>query len=340
MKITARNADAFSKNPSADMRIILVHGRDAGLIHERAQSIGLSVVKDLRDPFQVSELSGLKIKSDPACLTDEASAQSLKGGRRLVLVRLGSEDISAALHSVLELENMETLIVLEAGELTSHSPVRKLLEKHKSSASIACYEDSSADIASLTSKMGQAAGIKFSQDALNYITAHLGSDRLVSRREIEKLIIYAGEKSEVSLEDATAVIGDNGALSIEEIIYSVGSGNRRAVEVGLSRATAEGVTPIAILRAAQRHFQRLHLAADACAQGKTPREAIKSLKPPVLFLFEKRFERQLVIWSHTRLSEALRMLTEAESQCKSTGFPDQAIGERTLMRLSQVARAT
>ena len=339
MKITARNADAFSKNPAAEMRVILVHGRDAGLIHERAKNLGLSVVLDLQDPFQVSELTGSAIKSDPACLADEAAAQSLIGGRRVVMVRLGGEDISASIKQVLEMENMESLVILEAGDLAANSPVRKLLEKHEHAASLACYEDGGASLKSLLSEMGRAAGIVFSRDASDYIISHLGSDRLVTRREIEKLILYAGDKPEVSLEDAAAVMGDNGALSIEEMIYAASSGNRRALETGFSRSAAEGVSPIALVRAAQRHFQRLHVAAAACDKGKTPREAVKSLRPPVLFMFEERFQLQLSIWSERRLAKALQLLTDAESNCKSTGAPDQAIGERALLRLAQVARA-
>ena len=338
MKITARNADAFSKNPTADARVVLVHGRDSGLICERVRNLALSIVPDLKDPFQVSELTGPDIKNDPACLADESAAQSLMGGRRVVLVRIGAEDISGALKQVLEMANMDALVVLEANDLAATSPVRKLIENHEHGASLACYEDSRATLRSLVLEMSQAAGIVFRRDALDYIFEHLGSDRLVSRREIEKLIIYAGSKSEVSLEDAMAVIGDSGALSIEQIIYAVGSGNRQALETGLQRATAEGISPVVLVRAAQRHFQRLHFAVAACGQGKTPKEAIKSLRPPVLFMFEEQFQRQLNIWTETRLGRALQLLTEAEGQCKSTGTPNQAIGERALMRLARVAR--
>ncbi len=339
MKITARNADAFSKSPTAGIRVVLVHGRDSGLIRERARNLALSIVPDLKDPFQISELTGTAIKNDPACLADEAAAQSFLGGRRVVLVRLGAEDISSALKHVLEMANIDALVVLEAADLAATSPVRKLVEKHENGASLACYEDGRVTLGSIVSEMSRAAGVTFSRDASDYIIEHLGSDRLVSRREIEKLIIYAGAKPEVSLEDAMAVIGDNGAISIEEIIYAVGGGDRQALETGFHRATAEGISPVALVRAAQRHFQRLHVAVAACSKGKTPDEAIKSLRPPVLFMFEERFQRQLSIWTEPKLATALRLLTEAEGECKSTGAPNQAIGERALMRLAQVARA-
>ena len=129
-----------------------------------------------------------------------------------------------------------------------------------------------------------------------------------------------------------AVIGDNGAYQLRK--SSTPSAARlNALETGLNRATAEGISPIVLVRAAQRHFQRLHVAVAACGQGKTPHEAIKSLKPPVLFMFLERFQHQPAIWTEPRLATALQILTEAEGQCKSTGAPSQAIGERALMRL-------
>jgi len=340
MKVSARNADTFSKNPPTEIYAVLVHGRDAGLIHERVENLGRSVVPDLKDPFQVSELTGSEVKSDPARLVDEAAAQSLMGGRRVVFVRMGSEDITPALRTLFELESLESLVILESGDLATSSPVRKLMEKEDRGAALACYEDNGSSLGGLISEIGRSNGMSFSRDATDYLISHLGSDRMVSRRELEKLILYAGEKAEVSLEDAIAVIGDNGALSLEEIIYAAAGGDRQALEIGLSRASSEGISTIALLRAAQRHFQRLQMAAAACAQGKSPGDAIKSLRPPVLFLFTDRFKRQLTIWSEAKLATALGLLTEAETQCKSTGYPDRSIGERTLLRLSQVARAS
>ena len=101
------------------------------MIHERAKILAKSIVEDLSDPFRVSELTGNEIKSDPARLIDEASAQSLIGGDRVVMVNLGGEDISKPLLQYLDDEVQSSLVILEAGELTPRSPVRKLMEKSK-----------------------------------------------------------------------------------------------------------------------------------------------------------------------------------------------------------------
>ena len=42
---------------------------------------------------------------------------------------------------------------------------------------------------------------------------NLGSDRMVSRMELDKLALYAAGQSEITLEDAQAVIGDAAAVT-------------------------------------------------------------------------------------------------------------------------------
>jgi len=338
VKFNAGKSAAYLKHPDPSIRAALIYGTDLGLVHERVTLLAKSIVEDLADPFRVSELTGSEIKSDPARLIDEASAQSLIGGERVVLVKLGGEDISKALLQFLEEDIQSSLVVMEAGDLTPRSPVRKLIEKSDIAATITCYSDNLSALGSLIDMVMRENQKSINSEAKDYLLTNLGSDRMVSRGELEKLVTYCGDQQEILLDDAMAAIGDNGALSIDEIIYAVADGNRAALENNLTRAFVEGTSPIAILRAAIRHYQRLHLAAGFMRQGQSSRQAIKSLKPPVIFLFVDRFNRQLDRWSGKKIERALEVLTEAEVNCKSTGLPAEAICGRALMSLSQAAR--
>ena len=101
---------------------------------------------------------------------------------------------------------------------------------------------------------------------------------------------------------------------------------------------SEGASPIAILRAVIRHFQRLHLAAGHLGAGKSPDQAMAALKPPVFFKARDAFRAQLRRWPIDRLARALDMLTEAELDCKSSGPPPNAVCGRALLRIAQAAR--
>jgi len=155
---------------------------------------------------------------------------------------------------------------------------------------------------------------------------------------LEKLGLYVGNNNEVSVEDAMNVVGDSSSLDIEQIVFAATSGNKRLLSANLTRAAAEGIPPIALLRAVQRHLQRLLLANASTINGKTEAEAIKSLRPPVLFMFAEEFRKQLNIWNETLVVKALALLTVAETQCKSTRFPERIVGERVLLQLAQMAK--
>ena len=338
MKIATRDTKAFLNKPPDDVLVFLVYGRDDGLVHETALKIVSKVVDDHKDPFKVSDLNGNDIFSNPSKLIDEATAQSLLGGKRVVRIRLGNENISESLGTLLDLKELSALIILEAGNLKPSSPVRRLLEKHPSAAVIPCYQDNQSALSGLISDVVTPLGITVSEPANDYLLNNLGSDRMISRSELVKLALYVGNNNEVSLEDVVSVINDSSSLDIEQIVFAATSGKKDLLSANLTRASLDGIPPIALLRAAQRHMQRLLLAHSGVAKGKTPTEVIKSLKPPVMFLFSNQFRNQLSVWKPATMIKALDLLTNAEVLCKTTGFPDRIVGERALLKLAQMAR--
>jgi DNA polymerase-3 subunit delta len=216
VKVLTRNLNAFLNKPPDHILAVLIYGKDAGLVHERVLRITRAVVGDAADPFRVSELGSSEILSNPSKLTDEFTAQCLVGGRRVVRIRLGSENLSDSLRALFKLPKQNTLIVVEAGFLRASSSVRRFMEKETKTAVIACYQDTPDDLSSLISELTKPQGLNISSAAKNYLLNHLGSDRMVSRSELEKLVLFAGSNADVSIEDVIAIIGDSSAFSIED----------------------------------------------------------------------------------------------------------------------------
>ena len=339
MKLSAKNLDSFLNSPSPDIVAVLVHGQDVGLIHETVLRIAATTVENLSDPFRVSELKSDEILRNPSTLIDEFTAQSLVGGKRIVRVELGNENISETLKSLFAVKEPSTLLILEAGNLKPSSPVRKLMEKENKAIAVACYKDGETELSKLITEVTKPYGLTISQDARDYLINNLGSDRMVTRRELEKLVLYVGDKTSVSFEDAVNIVGDRSVLSVEEIIFAATSGNRKKLSAGLSHAAINGISSMALLRAAQRHIQRLLLINGLCAKGKKSTDAMKMLRPRVLFLFEEEFRSQTAAWTPSNLTKALNLLTIAEINCKSTGMPEMAVRDRALLQLTQLAKA-
>lgn len=337
MKLTGQGIASFLADPPADIVAVLVYGPDEGLVRERAGILARKVVEDPNDPFRAASLTGAQIKDDPALLADEAAAISLTGGKRLVRVREAGEDCAAPLSDVLSGPVPDAMIVIEAGDLSPRSGLRKLAEGNATAAAIPCYVDGERDISQLISEAMAAMEARIESDALAFAARHLGADRMSTRSEIDKLVLYAGPGGRIGLDDIVACVGDAASLSLEDIAFAVGDGDLAGLVVALDRARAEAVAPVTILRTVGRHFQRLDAALAAKAEGADPRSAMSALRPPVFFKRQDAFRRQMERWPRDWISLGLTRLNDAEVNCKTTGLPDRAVAERMLMEMARAA---
>ena len=338
MKIAPRNIDQFVRQPDPAVRAILAYGPDGGAVRERAEALCLTVVPDLSDTFGVVEILPKTLNSDPALLADEAAAISFSGGRRVIRIRGAGNDIADRLADFLKNPTGDALIVIEAGELAARAKLRSVFEKADNGAAIACYVDEGVGLEGLIRGVLQEANLRLDPAALDYLSANLGGDRQLTRRELEKIVLYAHPSETVTLADAQACVGDGAATSLDDVAMAAGSGDYRALDTALRRCTEDGQVPVVIVRAVQRHFHRLHLAVGICAGGASADQAMSSLRPPVFYKQKDSFKRQINKWSGTTIAEAVTILTDAEIDCKSTGLPDVAICGRALMRIARAAR--
>ncbi|WP_029012321.1 DNA polymerase III subunit delta [Niveispirillum irakense] len=340
MKVQPRNADAFAKKPPAATRVVLFYGPDSGLVRERGKVAAQSACPDLGDPFRVSDLKSDQVAGDAARLADEMAAIALTGGRRVVRIRDADEKLAPVLAGLLKgMPPGDTLLVLEAGELDARSKLRKLAEDAgDEAASIACYVESEEELATTIGRMMVEHGMQIDPDARDWLAGNLVGDRSMARGEIDKLAIYMLGAKRVTLEDVRAVIGDSAALDLDEPALAAAGGDLAEVDRSLRRLFADGTATVAILRAAQRHFQRLHQAVAHVAHGQTPQQAVKSLRPPVFFKMEAEMTAQVRRWTLPLLAQALTRLMEAEADCKRTHLPDETICARAFFQLAQLAR--
>jgi len=338
LKFNTKQIAQFIKKPDPIIRLALFYGVDRGLVHERTRLLTKTLVGDFDDPFRVSLLTGTEVEQDPARLTDEASAQSLIGGERVVLIELDGKNISSALLQYLESGIEGSLVIIKGGDLKPTSPVRKLVEKNDRAAAMPAYTDNESSLNALVDSILRENGISTNNACKQYLINNLGSDRQMSRSELEKLVTYMGLEKELTIEDAMLVVGDNDAFSVDQVVYAAASGNRIDLEGKLVRAFHEGQMPISILRATIKHFQKLHLASGHVANGLSFLEAFNLVKPPIIFFLKDQFIQQLQAWSVIKVEKALGILTRAEIDCKKTGLPEKVICGRVLMSLSQAAR--
>jgi DNA polymerase III subunit delta len=334
---TARIA-AFLERPDPEIRAVLLYGPEAGLVRERADRLARFVCPALGDPFRVADLSGSALAEDPARLADEAAQLSLTGGRRVVRVRGAADGQGKLFAEFLGSSPGDALIVVEAGELPRQSALRRAFEAAPCAAAIGCYPDTARERAAVIRESLGARRIAASADAVRYLVEHLGGDRLLTRSELEKLALYAGESARVELDDARLSVGDSAALALDDVVMAAAEGDAARLERALDRIFQEGTSPVTVVRAALRHLQRLHVLVAQVSEGTPVGEVLRKARPPVFYKHEDSVRRQLGKWSDAQLRAALDRLARGELMMKQTGFPAETLCREALSALVLAAR--
>jgi DNA polymerase-3 subunit delta len=230
------------------------------------------------------------------------------------------------------------LVIVEAGELPSRSALRRCFETARSAVAIGCYPDTPRDLAAVIRETLAAHRVTASRDAGQFLIEHLGGDRLLTRSELEKLALYAGEGGRVEIEDAQLSISDTAALELDDAVMAAAEGDAVRVERVLGRVLQQGESPVSIIRALQRHLHRLHAFAARLADGATIDEILRTARPPIFFKQEDSFRRQLGLWTEARLRPLLDRVAKAELNMKTTGLPAETICREAMLAVAQAAQ--
>ena len=337
MKISGRGIEGFLADPPASVAAILLHGHDRGLMQERARALALKAVPDLQDPFSVTRLDPDDIAKDPAVLVDSAAAMPPTGGKRLVLVSDAGASVTDACKNLLENPPKESLTVITANDtINTKSALVKLFEKMDTGAGLGCYHDTDQSLAAMAKACFDEAKVKVDREAMMWITSHLGADRMVSRMEVEKLVLLAGENGHLDLETTQKALGDGASISANDVINAAASGNIDALGTALDRASDEGIEGERVLRMAIGYFNRLFRIGAAINGGMSRDQAFKSMRPPVFFSEQRQIEQHLRHWPPTRCRRAIDRLAEAEKQSRK-GVSGATAAAQALLSLASAA---
>jgi DNA polymerase-3 subunit delta len=232
----------------------------------------------------------------------------------------------------------DCVVLLEAGDLKRGAALREAVERDRAAVAIACYRDSDQDLARLVEAEVTAAGLSLAPDARAFLLSQLGGDRLASRGELAKLVLYAGGQERVTLEDVRAVVGDVADFQLNDLIDAAAEGRVQAVEQGMRRAAGAGVAGPAVATVALRHFETLHRARAALDAGEPVDAVLASLRPPPFPQRRERLARQARQWRLPALEAVLDGLGRASLETRRKPALAFEIAERALLDAAMLAR--
>ncbi len=339
--IKNRDADRFLGRLPADVFLFLVFGSDAGLVAERSRLILSRAVENPKDPFQLLRISGDDLAADPLRLADEANTIPLFGGKRAIHIDAQGKAFVRAIEIVLAAPPKDCTIVVAAGALKKEAALRKLCEREAHAAAIECYPDAGADIGRLIEAEAAAAGLSISPQAKAHLSSLLGEDRLVTRSEIEKLVLYARGAGEIGLEHVEAIVSEASSRTLDGALDAAFTGNFSTLELEVQRVASEYGDARPLLAVALRHALELHRARAAIdAPDGASGSSAENFGPSAAAAFRRRdmVERHLRAFSAARLLSVIDILAEATAATRREPKLAVPLAMRALWKVASSAR--
>ena len=329
--------DRFVKKPDASLKCVVVYGTNDGLVAEYVKQFAQAIVPDLNDAFQVTQLLWENISGDIGTLAGEYGAQSLMGGRRVVIVKEVDNNITKPLKSMLESVKSDSLLILSSSSLNKKSSLVSLAEEREDFALIACYEDRDEAVYTTAREMFIAQGFTINNEAIQLLCSRLSNDRKSNIGEIEKLITYMGTRKNITNDDVLKVISDNSATSSDDVCYFTASGQIEKALQSYNKLLGEGGEPVSVVRNLMYHFMKLVTAVSMVEKGETVDTAISKISPPIIFFRKNSFRNQVSLWSKERLMGVIELLYKAERDCKTTNMPAEEVASYLIMQVASAA---
>lgn len=281
----AHEVEGWLRRPDPRVGIVLVYGPDGGMVAERSRSFAAQTGISLDDPFSVTRLDATEA-DEPGRLVDEAFTVPMFAARRLIWIRNISQqkNITEGVRQLCETPAQDATILLEAGDLKKGSALRSAVENSANAMSLPCYADAARDLDRLLDETLEPAGLRITIEARALLKRNLGGDRLGTRGELEKLVLYAKGKATIEVDDVAALTGDVAARSVDDVVDAMLVGRLQDFDLMFQRHIQAGGHPYLLLAAGMRQLQSLQLMRASLDEGRrSASDIVNSARPPVFF---------------------------------------------------------
>lgn len=334
--LKAHEVARFLSRPDLSEGICLAYGPDAGLVREVGQKLSRHFAGSDAEGMNLVTLDGGELDADPSRLAMEARTTSLFGDRRVVRVRGATKSLVMTLTAFKD-DPGGAVIILEAGNLTPKDALRALVEAARCGRALPCYPDSDETLIALIRDTFSKAGIAADPEVAPTLRDILGNDREITRRELEKLTLYAANSKVLTREDIITLCADNGALVLDQIVDAAGTGHPERMDDALNRALAAAINPQQLLAGALNHFSMLRRLRTEVDGGRSAREVLDMARPKPHFSRRAALEQQLRGWGDEQLANACDRLYQAINDTRRRHTLDEVLTRRALLAVCMMA---
>ncbi|NGZ07279.1 MAG: DNA polymerase III subunit delta [Magnetococcales bacterium] len=318
--------------------VMLLYGQDQGLVARYAMMVRRAVVSVEDEEMDAASHHGADL--DVSRFLSGCNAFPFFARRRFILLKEADQLAAAARDAVLNYVKSparHTVLVVLAGPLDVKHPVRKLFEGHASGWCIPCFPLEGRELAQWIRTTLRGAGFSVDEEAVAVLGERLEGDARNAESELEKLIVFLGERRRVTLEDVLASVGSTGNQNGFAWAAALFAGRTGLALTILDGLLDGGEEPLVLLGLLTQRLRRLIQGGAGLAQGESPDAVAAALQ---IFWKEKsEFLNQARSMSTRRLADGLLRCQEADRELKSGGEPRRVM-ERLVLGLARLLNPT
>jgi len=191
----------------------------------------------------------------------------------------------------------------------------------------------------LIAEEARKEGLSIDRETTELLSYSLGADRLTTRLELDKLLLYKHGEKEITSEDIEAVVADASALNLDTALNAAFSGRLDLVDETVGQALAAGNDAGMLIGMASRYAVMLHRARLDFERG-VPREAALEKASRKAFMFPRKdiLAGQFDRWSTHALARAIEILGIALSDSRKDARLSESIAIRAFWTIANAAR--
>ncbi len=340
MIVSNSAAEQFLKRPPGGEVFFLVHGHDEGLIRERVRKLVDRALGGEPDPLRLVRLDGDIVAKEPGLLADEARAISMFGGSRVIWLTAQSRDLLPALEPLFKAPPAECAIVVEAGSLKKGGELRVLFERDAKAVAIECYPDDRRSLAAMIEEEARAADLRVPPEVRDALLELLGADRMTTRNEIAKLMLYARGRGTIAAEDVQAIVSDAAPSMLDDAVDAAFAGEIRGADRSAHAYFADGGDASLLLSSLVRQAGLLHRLRVEMDSGRPFEAALQAARARVFFARKAALERAANRWSSARLNRLFAPLQAAALRARQDPDIAEPSALRALWAVASSARGS
>ena len=316
---------------------ILIYGPNEGLVREQIEKLAKDYLS--KGDYEEISFNGKDLDDDAGSLEAIIRSVSMFFKNKIVIAdSIKDKHLNIIEEIVLKAPEQAVLVIKEAS-LSKSSKIRRFFEEHKTCYSLACYEDDSRSMMKTIDEFARKNNVELGLDIKNYLLQSLSNDRMISKRELEKIeLFYKNSKSKIKLDEIRILLNDSSSQNLNKMNEYVMFGNTSKCSKIVNKLLTEGASPISLVRSLSNYMLRVQKTKIEMRRGNNFDIAIKSLRPPVFWKDKDNFEQHCHKWPLSSIESSLFKLLETEVSCKLNSNLAALNCEKSILLLADSGR--